>query len=86
MHDLSGKPIIQYPCKWTFAVIGTEKVALRLSVAEVLAGLPYEIKPSHDSKTGKYTSFHVEVTVDSEEHRNKIFQALQKQPGVRHVL
>lgn len=87
MFDLnSNKPIIVYPTKWTFAVIGTDKIALRLSIAEVLVGLPYDIKPSHDSEGKKYTSFHVDVTVESEEHRNKIFQALQKQPAVRMVL
>lgn len=87
MFDLnSSKPIIVYPTQWTFAVIGTDEIPLRLSIAEVMKGLAYDIKPSKQSSTKKYSSFHVVVTVDSEEHRNNLYQALAQQPGVRKVI
>ena len=80
------KPIIEYPCAWTYAIIGWDEEDLRLAVGRIVAGRPHELKFSKRSAGGKYSSLHLEMFVNSEADRNQIFVALQNDPKIKTVL
>jgi putative lipoic acid-binding regulatory protein len=80
----SSKPIIIYPCRWTYAVMGLNEGSMRAEIAAVVGRLEHEI---HFSKrNGKFCSLHVKVVVESEDHRNEVFQKIQSQPSVRMII
>ena len=81
-----GKPLIEYPCPWTYAIIGFDEEDLRMAIGRIVAGRPHHLIFSKKSATGKYYSLHLELEVTSEEDRNQIFVALQNDPNVKTVL
>jgi len=80
------RPRIEYPCPWTYAIIGWDEEDVRMVVGRVVAGRPHELKFSKRSAGGKYYSLHLELQVESEEDRNEIFVALQNDPKIKTVL
>jgi len=80
----SSKPIIVYPCHWTYAVMGIDEELMRKDLAAVVGALKHEIQFS--KRSGKFCSLHLKVVVDSQAQRDEIFQRIQKKPSVRHVL
>jgi uncharacterized protein len=80
------KPVIEYPCRWEYRVIGRSAEALRTLVDEMLAGYDYTAEPSHDSRTGKYSTLVLSVMIADEADRNRIFAALSHHPDVMMVL
>ena len=79
------KPEIQYPCEWSYKVIGSDRERITDTISVVLKGFAYHCVESRKSRTGKYMSFHVSLRVQSEEERNKIFLLLTDIPTVKVV-
>lgn len=77
---------LDYPCKWTYKVIGPHPEKLREAILEVLQKRASTIIPSHTSRTGKYHSLTVDLQVNSEEDRNRIYRGLKDHPEVKMVL
>lgn len=86
MDFLCGKPLLQYPCSWVYQVIGTDEAAIRTGVAHILGKADYALSYSNTSRTGKYCSLRLQVTVETEAERDRIFVALQENPAVRAVM
>jgi uncharacterized protein len=80
------RPEIVYPCPWSYQVIGLDEQGLRAAVAVLLAGRTYSLLVSKKSRTGKYTSFGLELVVVDEADRNALFEALAAIAGVTFVL
>jgi putative lipoic acid-binding regulatory protein len=84
---MAGKePRIEYPCRWTYTLIGMEETVLRACARFVLGDRKYEVQFSHKSPAGKYVSLHVHTEVDNEEDRLGLFDSFSKEPGVKFVL
>ena len=75
-----------YPCTWQYTVIGLDRDAIRLAVADVVGGNEYTLATSHSSRTGKYCSLHLSLTVETEAHRVGLFHALKSHPAIRIVM
>lgn len=84
--DNRGQPEIAYPCRWEYKAIGSDRESMEAAIVEIMEDLDYALHFSNHSRTGKYCSLLLVVTVDSETHRNSIFQALQTHPDIRMVL
>lgn len=82
----ANKPLVVYPCTWSYTVIGEDAAQLARAIPEALADSLPEWRHSHTSRRGRYASFHVAVHVRSEEHRDAVFNALRAIPSVRFVL
>lgn len=82
----SETPHIDYPCWWTYAVIGGDEEDLRMAVATVVRGRQHKVHFSKLSAHGKYSSLHVELWVENEEERNAAFEEFRTNPNVRMVL
>jgi putative lipoic acid-binding regulatory protein len=75
-----------YPCEWLYKVIGSDKEQLRQAITHVIKDSSCSITPSNSSKTGKYHCLNLEITVQNEEERNLIYEALKEHPQVKLVL
>ena len=80
------KPQIDYPCTWSYKVIGSDKKLVTEAILVILEKFDYQFSESNQSRTGKYVSFHISARVESEEERNELFCMLQDIPTVKMVL
>ena len=80
------KPEIEYPCLWSYRIVGTDEVQMRIAVLEVLGDLEHRVTTGLESSQGKYRSLQVEIVVRDEAQRLSIFEALKTHPEVRFVL
>jgi len=80
------KPEIAYPGTWTYQVIGPDEARLRAAVQEVVGDVKHTFVPGRSSTGGKYVSLGVELRVEDEAQRLRVFQALSKHPSVRFVI
>lgn len=80
------KPQIDYPCHWSYRIIGTDKSALRRAAADAAGGRPHTLTESNTSSGGKYRSLNLEVLVENEAERLEVFKCLQHDEAVKIVL
>ena len=80
------KPDIHYPCNWSYKIIGSDRARITDTIPVVLKAFEYQFSESRQSKTGKFTSFHLSIQVNSEEERNTIFNILKDIPSVKVIL
>ncbi len=76
---------IDYPCEWSYKVIGNDKESVHNAVACIIEDREYHINDSNTSKKGKYRSFDVKVVVSDEAYRNDIYQALKGHDDIKFV-
>ncbi len=86
MNENECKPLIVYPCLWTYKVIGRDMDGLRCAIADVMGGCGYTVTPSRSSKAGSYHCLNVELTVESEPVRLGIYERLRRHPAVIMVM
>ena len=77
---------IEYPCEWSYKVIGTDEDALREAISKCAEGADHRISHSKSSSAGRYVSLNLEAVVDSEEIRIKIYHSLSGHASVKIVL
>jgi uncharacterized protein len=77
---------LTYPCRWSYTLIGNDEGRMRTAVAHLVADAPHTVEFSNHSRTGKYCSLAVEVTVRDEAHRLGLFQAFSKHAEIRFVI
>lgn len=80
------KPKIQYPCPWSYKVIGNDKDIMMDSIGNLLDGLDYKLDESRQSSRGKFVSLELNIEVQNEEERLRIFEILKNIPTVKMVL
>ncbi|MCK9196355.1 MAG: DUF493 domain-containing protein [Syntrophales bacterium] len=78
--------VINYPCPWSYQIIGADEDSLRRAVAEIIQDRTYRMVLSRSSEKGKYRSFQLEIVVESEGHRLAVYEALRAHPAVKIVL
>jgi putative lipoic acid-binding regulatory protein len=80
------KPQIDYPCKWSYKIIGLSVEDMIAAVEEIVINLDYELTPSNISRKAKYFSLNVTVVVPSETVRDIIFQNFSNHPAIKFVI
>ncbi len=80
------KPLIAYPCEWSYKIIGADRALLANAIADLLEPFDSHFRESRQSRTGRFTSFEVTVRVETEAERNAVFDGLRRIPGVKLVL
>lgn len=79
-------PDLEYPCPWSYRVIGRDEDRLRRAIDDVAFALHYSVTAGNSSRSGTYVSLHVQVKVDGDEQRHDIFRRLAAHPDVEWVL
>lgn len=80
------KPKIDYPCLWLYKVIGEDRAAVAAAIAEVVGAAEHLVVCANSSSGGKYHSFNLELVVESEAHRDRLYCELSACAVVRVVL
>jgi len=77
---------LDYPCRWTYKVIGSVEGDVRGAVAEVLGDCDHTLSLSNNSRSGRYLSFKVALTVHSEAQQVGLYLALSQHRAIKIVL
>lgn len=80
------RPEIHYPCEWQYRIIGESRLAIQELVAASLADREYALTESNISRTGRYISMNLELTVYTEKERLELYRLLAAGPHVKVVL
>jgi putative lipoic acid-binding regulatory protein len=80
------RPEIEYPCPWSYRIVCTDEAAVRAAVPAIVAGQEHKLVTVRESSAGRYRSLELELVVRDQAHRDGVFQALQKLPGVKMLL
>lgn len=86
MDFLCGRPLLQYPCVWTYQVIGTDAEIIREAVGHIVGEVDYSLIYSNTSRNGRYCSLRLKLVVETETERDRIFVALRDHPEIRTVM
>ena len=80
------KQVVEYPCAWSFRIIGKDRELMQDAVAVYMKETQYLLQPSNTSRSGKYVSLNLETVVLNEEIRNQIYVDLKNLSCVKLVL
>ena len=80
------EPEIDYPCQWSYKLVGADEQAIRLAIAEILGEREHTVALSRASRTGKYVSLKADVLVHDHEERRGLANAFNEHPAVKFVL
>ncbi len=84
--DTPERPEIDYPCTWTYKVIGENHDLLRDVIVAACSPHAVMISRSHRSSKGKYHSVNAELVVPDETARLRIYEILKNHSAVKIVL
>ena len=85
-EDEERKLNLTYPCAWIYKIIGQNPEEMKSAVHEIICDRFFSINLSRTSENAKYHSLNVEVTVESESHRQAIYEALKSHRAIKIVL
>ena len=77
---------LEYPCAWQYRVIGPDATRLRAALESVAGDEPHEIREGNSSRSGRYVSLELAITVRDEAHRLGLLAALNEHDDVKFVL
>lgn len=84
--DKKKKVKLEYPCVWVYKIIGPDADEMKRAVAEIIRDRTYKISHSRSSTAAKYHCLNVELLVESESHRTKLYEALKSHQSIKLVL
>ena len=77
---------IEYPCAWIYKIIGSDQEDMTAAVSEIIQDRACSITLSRSSETARYHCLNVEVMVESDSHRQIIYEALKSHRAIKIVL
>lgn len=87
MIDLSNRKVeLDYPCDWTYKVIGTSDKEVRDAISEIMFEREHHLDISNRSSKGKFVSFNLKTLVHTEDDRLNLFKLLTEHSNVLRVL
>lgn len=86
MQPLEGRPVIAYPCPWTYRIVCADEPALRTLIVSLVGDAEHRVTSLGESSGGRYRRVELVLTVRDEAHRNEVFVALSRSELVRYVL
>jgi len=86
INGIEQKLELEYPCNWSYKVVGEERAKLENAIREVILEREHRIAHSNTSRTGKYISLNLDLLVHNEDDRQFIFEALKAHQHIKMVL
>ena len=80
------KPEISYPCEWTIKIIGSNEKTMREVVSSIIKDRSYAATCSNTSRTGKYISLNIKLTLISAEEKQDYYAKLSAHTEIKFVL
>lgn len=82
----SHQAVVSYPCRWEFKVIGFDPRRVREAIARVVGDATHVVADYRQSRSGKYCSVTLTLTVRDEAQRDGIFTGLRDNKDVIMVI
>ena len=86
INDSKQKLELEYPCSWSYKLIGYKKEAIQKAIHDVILQREHNLIDSNASKTGKYVSMNLDLVIQNEDERNFIYEALKAHQNIKMVL
>jgi len=86
INDSKKKLELEYPCSWSYKLIGYEKKAIQKAIHDVILKREHNLTHSNASKAGKYVSMNLDLVIQNEDERNFIYEALKAHQNIKMVL
>lgn len=86
METGTNTNVIDYPCQWTYRVIGPDREGVREAVEAILCDREFLLCYSRSSAGGKYHSWNIDIVVGDEVERNELFAQFKGHPAVIMVV
>ncbi|MEA1917893.1 MAG: DUF493 domain-containing protein [Campylobacterota bacterium] len=86
INDSKEKLELEYPCNWTYKLIGYEKEAIEKAIHSAIETREHKLAHSNKSGSGKYISMNLDLLVHNEDDRNFIYEALKAHQNIKMVL
>jgi putative lipoic acid-binding regulatory protein len=80
------RAMMDYPCSWSYRVIGPDAAAMRLAVSSVVGERVVSVEISNSSRTGRYVALEVVTRVESEDDRLALYDALRAHDSIVLVI
>ena len=77
---------LKYPCAWVYKIIGADQNEMKSAVAEIIQDRACSITLSRSSEKSKYHCLNVEILLESESHRQIIYEALKAHEAIKVML
>jgi putative lipoic acid-binding regulatory protein len=77
---------LDYPCLWTYKIIGRNPDEMQSAVHEIIRDRPCRVSLSRQSETARYVCLNVELTVESESHRLVLYEELKAHRAIQVIL
>jgi uncharacterized protein len=85
LGENNERPNIEYPCEWSYKVIGSDLDNILAAIEDASSGLEYDVTPSNVSENEKYFSVNLKIKVPNEITRDIIYEKLAKHDSIRIV-
>jgi uncharacterized protein len=85
MFDPNKRPEIEYPCEWSYKIIGNNIEKMLEAIENAASGLTYDVTPSNISNKGNYYSLNLTLTVPNEVVRDLIYEKLNGSESIKIV-
>lgn len=79
------RPQIDYPCEWSYRIIGDDIKKMVEAVEDSLKDMKYDLQASNISNKGNYFSISLKVFVDNEVIRDIIYEKIKNHRNVKMV-
>jgi len=87
VDHLKGKKLeLKYPTSWSYKLIVKSHDELLLALEQILGRREYKLNRSNSSKSGKFSSFNLELLVHSDEDRVALFEQLRGEKSIKYLL
>jgi len=86
INDSTHKLELNYPCSWSYKLIGYEKETIQRAIHEVILEREHNLEHSNVSKGGKYVSMNLDLVIQNEDERNFLYEALKAHQHIKMVL
>ena len=86
MNRDSRKPQLEYPCRWVYKIIGSDRKEVSKAAGDIAGERPHTLSLSNNSAHGTYCCVNLEMMIENEEERLEIYEALCAHSSVKMVL
>jgi len=77
---------LNYPCSWEYKLIIKDENIINAIVKDILDEREHSLKPSKQSKGGKFKSYTLELLVHNEDDRKELYKMLGDHEHIKMVL
>jgi uncharacterized protein len=87
MIDLNNHKLeLEYPCEWEYKVVIKSETDINPITKEIFETREHSVKKSKQSSKGKFCSYNIKLTVESDEDRTGIYKILHAHEHIKMVV